>query len=298
MRRRIAAFAAVLCSFGVLCGLATAAPPPRVQAWYMHGTSLGQLKSNAYNAGCAFARNHPGGGHVLMLDFGAARKIDSNTWGALNFDNVRFDNPSIIAALKSAADGHHNCYTGSGTTDIAYGNNNFHMSGAGMSTSDAWYAGYYQSQRALELFNYQLAKGYNRQSADAGSDMEPSWDGQLITKQLVNGDYGHGFALYWDYGSADGCPSSGGNGGCNNGWTAYDVGYVSFAHLAVPVPEIYFTVSADQWTNIRHVWGDSYSFFGTTGTVGIPGQITPEAGWNALNARNPGNVSPELLCFC
>ena len=63
-------------------------------------------------------------------------------------------------------------------------------------------------------------------------------------------------------------------------------------------PEIYFTVNADQWTNIRHVWGDSYSFFGTTGTVGIPGQLTPEAGWSALNARNPGNVSPELLCFC
>jgi hypothetical protein len=118
----------------------------------------------------------------------------------------------------------------------------------------------------------------------------------LITEQLINGDYGHGFALYWDYGSADGCPSSGGNGNCNNGWNVHDVGFVSYAHLAVPVPEIYYTANADQWTNVRNVWGNGYVFWGTTGTTGVG--LTPEAGWNALNARNPGYVFSNLICFC
>ena len=59
---------------------------------------------------------------------------------------------------------------------------------SGMSATDAWNAGYHQSQTAQELAGYQSAKGYGSQTADAASDMEPSWDGAAITKQLVNGD--------------------------------------------------------------------------------------------------------------
>lgn len=58
-----------------------------------------------------------------MLDFGAARKVDANTWGAIDFSNTLFSNPSILSALKSAADGHHNYYV-RGSTIIACGNSN------------------------------------------------------------------------------------------------------------------------------------------------------------------------------
>jgi hypothetical protein len=299
VRSRLLAGLTACAAFFAAPAPAYAAPPP-VQAWYMYGTTLGGLQSNAYSHGCNFAQNHPGGNRLMVLDFGAARQIDSDTWGALDFSGVRFSNPEILSALESAADGHHNCWTGTGSTIVAYGNSNYDMSGAGMSTSDAWWAGYYQSERAQNLSNYQQSQGYNMQSADAASDMEPSWDGNLITKQLVNGDTSQGFALYWNYGSADGCPSSGDSGSCNNGWDVGDVAYVSYKGLAVPIPEIYYTVNADQWTVVRH-WWDNYStggftFFGTTATTGVG--LSPGEGWNALEARNPDLVLYELSCFC
>lgn len=175
------------------------------------------------------------------------------------------------------------------------------MSNSGMTNNDAYYAGYYQSQRAQELYNYQVAHGYNQQSADAGSDMEPAWDGPGITKQLVFGDTAHGWALYYDYGSADGCPSSGSSGSCANGWGVADVGVASYNGSAVPVPEIYYTVNADQWTVVRRHWNNSnpnnpYLFWGSTGTTGVG--LTAQQGWNALSSRNPGIVLSELICFC
>src|SRR6266498_1529662 len=281
--RRFALFVAAV---GVLLTLPApggAAPQP-VQAWYMYGTTLSGLESAAYNHACSFATNHPGGTRLLNLDFGAARQIDADTWGALDFSGVRFTNASILEAMKAAADGHHN----------------YHMTGAGMTTTDAWYAGYYQSYRAEQLASYQVASGYNRQSAAAASDMEPAWDGQLITKQLVNGVTGHGWALYYDFGSADGCPSSGSSGSCSNGWGVDDVAYVSFKGAAVPLPEIYYTVNADQWTVVRRWWNTNstggYRFWGTTGTSGVG--LTPAGGWDALSSRNPDIVQSELSCFC
>src|SRR5205814_9751971 len=118
-------------------------------------------------------------------------------------------------------------------------------SNVGMGTTDAWNAGYDQMSRAEQLHDYQSAHGYTSQGAGAASDMEPSYDGQLITKQLVNGASAEGYTIYDDFGSVDGCPTSGSsNGPCNNGWDVGDVGYVSFHGLAAPLPEIYYSVSA------------------------------------------------------
>ena len=210
----------------------------------------------------------------------------------------RFSNADILAALKRAADGYHNCHV-RGAVDIVYGNSNYHLSGSGMTTTDAWYAGYHQSERSEDLFDYQGSKGYDSQTSDAASDMEPSWDGALITKQLVNGDRGQGWALYYDFGSADGCPQSGSSdGACNNGWHVSDVGYVSFHGLALPLPEIYYTANANQWTVVRKWWnGDQgdYFFAGATASTGVG--LTPASAWNTLNSRNSGLVDSELVCF-
>ncbi len=297
--RRFTLFAAAVGAVFALPAPAGAAPQP-VQAWYMYGTTPSGLESAAYNHACSFASNHPGGTRLLNHDFGAARKIDADTWGALDFSGVRFSNSSILEAMKAAADGHHNCYTGVGGTIVAYGNSNYHMTGTGMTTIDAWQAGYYQSYRAELLANYQEASGYNRQGAAAASDMEPAWDGRLITKQLVNGATAHGWALYYDFGSADGCPSTGTSGSCSNGWGVDDVAYVSFKGSAVPLPEIYYTVNADQWTVVHNWWnantGGGYTFWGTTATTGVG--LTPEGGWDVLSSRNPGAVQSEVSCFC
>ena len=289
--------------FALVAGLAlfpatAGATPSPVTAWYVYGSWPVEIQSFAYARGCDFAKSQPGSGNrLLLLDFGAARKLSSSTWGAIDFSNTTFSNSDILAALKRAADGYHNCHV-RGSVDILYGNSNYHMSGSGMSSSDAWYAGYHQSERSQDLFNYQVAKGYDSQTSDAASDMEPSWDSASITKQLVNGDAAHGWALYYDFGSADGCPQSGSSDGpCNNGWHASDVGYVSFHGLAMSLPEIYYSALANQWTVIRKVWNGAgdYYFAGVTASTGVG--LSPGAAWNTLSSLNNGLVDPEITCF-
>ncbi|HKS78495.1 MAG TPA: hypothetical protein VJQ07_06460 [Gaiellaceae bacterium] len=286
---------------GVVVSAAVAAATPNpVTAWYMYGSSPSELRSNAYAHGCNFAQSQPGTSmRVLLLDFGAARKLDSSTWGAVDFSNTRFSNADILAALERAADGYHNCHV-RGSVDIVYGNSNFHLSSSGMSGSDVWWAGYHQSQRSEDLADYQASNGYSSQTADAASDMEPSWESAAVTKQLVSGDQAQGWALYYDFGSADGCPQSGSaDGGCNNGWHVSDVGYVSYAGLALPLPEIYYTANANQWTVVRKWWNANarggYLFLGVTASTWVG--LTPASAWNALNSLNSGLVESELACF-
>jgi hypothetical protein len=290
----VAALAAALAAFPA----AAAATPSPVAAWYVYGSSPAGLASYAYARGCDFARNQPGAGlRLMLLDFGAARKLNAGTWGTIDFSNTTVSNADILAALKAAADGYHSCHV-RGAVDIVYGNSNYHLSGSGMSSADVWYAGYHQSKRSEDLSDYQAAKGYDSQTSDAASDMQPSWDGAPITKQLVNGNQGQGWALYYDFGSADGCPQSGSSeGACNNGWHVSDVGYVSFHGLAMPLPEIYYTANANQRTVVRRWWNSNeggYFFAGVTATSGAG--LTPGAGWNTLNSLNSGLLDPELVC--
>src|SRR5215471_19830255 len=145
------ALAAGLVSFAAA---AAAAPTPGT-AWYMYGASPSDLRSYADARGCDFAKAQTSTAiRVLLLDFGAARKLDSSTWGAVDFSNTTFANPDILAALKRAADGYHTCHIRGGV-DIAYGNTNYHLSASGMSTTDAWYAGFHQAERVEDLADYQ-----------------------------------------------------------------------------------------------------------------------------------------------
>jgi len=294
---------AVLMGFAAHPALASTAPAP-VEAFYMYGSTLTGLENGAASDGCAYATNQPDNQtDTMLLDFGAARVLSGGDDGAIDFSGTTFKNASILLALESAADGYHSCHARGGVI-IEYGNSNYRMSSAGMSTTDAWYAGYDQEQTAEDLAQYQAAHGYMSQGAGAASDMEPSYDGQLITKQLVNGATAQGWAIYDDFGSVDGCPTSGSsNGPCNNGWDVSDVAYVSYHGVALPLPEIYYTVSANQWTVIRKYWdangpGGYYFFDGVTGeSPATAGAINAIAGWNALNSRNSGLVDPNLVCY-
>ncbi len=300
MRMRVLLCAIALAGSFASAHAAAAAAPAPVSAWYMYGSSASELRSYAYAHGCDFAKAQPDMTiRLLLLDFGAARKLDSSTWGAVDFSNTTFSNADILAALKRAADGYHNCHV-KGGVDIVYGTSNYHLSNSGMSNTDAWYAGYHQSERAEDLYDYQDSQGYSSQTSDAAGDMEPSWDGQLITKQLVNGDRAQGWAMYYNFGSADGCPQSGSSDGpCNNGWHASDVGYVSFHGLALPLPEIYYTVNANQWTVVRKWWNANqatdFFFGGVTASTGVG--LTPASSWSTLNSLNSGLVDTQLACF-
>ena len=262
----------------------------------MYGTTALALEQNAYNAGCYFAQHQPGGNRVFMLDFGAAR-ADPSGGGAIDFSDVYFSNPTILTALEAASNGVHNCYH-AGLTEIAYGTNNSALSG--MSDRDAMNAGYWQEQRANDLFNYQRNNRRIAQDAAAGSDVEPSWAGKTISNDLVNGASKAADAVWYDFGSADGCPTSGSGGACNNGWGTFDVAWASFSGTARPLPEIYYAVNAAQWAVIRRNWDahkSGYYFAGSTGSTGVG--LTPQQGWDDLSADNPGLVQrqPGTICF-
>lgn len=292
---------AVMLGFAAQPAFAAGAPQP-VQAFYMYGATLTGLENGAGSDACIYATGQPDvQTDIMLLDFGAARALSGGDYGTIDFSGATFKNANILLALERAADQYHNCHVKGGVI-IEYGNSNYHMSQSGMTTTDAWNAGNAQEQTAENLADYQAAHGYGSQGAGAGSDMEPSYDGQLITKQLVNGATAQGWAIYDDYGSIDGCPTSGSsNGACNNGWSVSDVAYVSYHGIALPLPEIYYTVSANQWTVVRKYWNTTntgYFFDGVTGVTPAPsGGIDATTAWNTLNSKNPGLVGPNLICF-
>jgi hypothetical protein len=297
MKRGVIALSATVCAFA-LAPLAHATPVP-VKAFYIYAVSGRGAQHAGYYDGLKFARTQPARtNRVLMLDFGAARKLNADTWGVLNFSGSYLSNSSVLQGLEGAADGYHDGNS-SGHVLITYGNSNYHLSSHGMGASNTWYAGYYQEARAKQLAGYQRSKVYSREYAAAGSDMEPSWEGPTVTRQLVNGATAYDFGLYYNYGSADGCPWTGSSGSCNNGWGVNDAGYVSYHGMAWGLPEIYYTVNADQWAVIRRAWEASHTneflFAGITAERGAG--LGPQAAWNALAARNPTRVLGELICF-
>ena len=301
--RWLVVLGAVLASAAAYPAFASATVPKPVQAYYMFGTTVAGLVNGAYADGCDFATHQPDNQtDIMLLDFGAPRKLASGELGAVDFSNTTFTNASILQALKSAADGYHDCHV-RGAVIIEYGNSNYHMSNVGMTNTDAWNAGFAQEATAEALSNYQDAHGYSSQGAGAASDIEPSYDGPLISKQLVNGATAQGWGAYDNFGSVDGCPTSGSsNGQCNNGWDVSDVGYVSFHGIAVPLPEIYYTVSASQWTVIRKYWNahvaPNYFFDGITGATPAPsGGVNATTGWSTLNSKNSGYVGDNLVCY-
>jgi hypothetical protein len=284
-----------LVTAGTIPSQAAAAPQP-VTAWYMFGTTASALNAAAHNDGCTFATNAPDNYDILMLDFGAARDVNGG-WGTLDFSGTLISNGTILGALESASDAVHDCYT-QGNVIITYGNSNYDLLKAGMSDSDAFNAGFYQEQRASELVSYEDSLGRTDQTAAAASDMEPSWNGPGNTKQLAIGATAQGSLRYFDFGSADGCPTSGSGGSCNNGWGVSDVAYVSQAGNASSLPEIYppLTTLASQWTVIRKNWDNSHSSsYHFSGVDGAPGNA--QAGWTDLNSLNPGLVENKLICF-
>lgn len=300
--RWLVVLGALLASVAGYPAFASAAVPKPVQAYYMYGTTLSSLTAGAYSDGCDFASTQPDAQtDIMLLDFGAPR-IVAGQLGAVDFANTAFTNNNILQALESAADGYHDCHV-RGAAIIEYGNSNYRMSGVGMTSTDAWNAGFQQEATVQQLSNYQDAQGYASQGAGAAGDLEPSYDGPAITKQLVNGATAQGFAVYDNFGSVDGCPTSGtSNGPCNNGWDVSDVGYVSFHGLAVPLPEIYYTVSAGQWTVVRKVWNashtSSYFFDGITGETPAPsGGVSATTGWSTLNSKNSGYVGDNIVCY-
>jgi hypothetical protein len=264
-----------------------------VPAWYMYGTTVDGLKQAARDHACSFANDQQRNLRQMLLDFGAPR-LESGRVGNLDFSGHFFTESHVLDALEAAANKYHDCHTEGKYVDISYGSSNYNIG-----WTDAYKFGRHQAARADDLYKFERSHGYHSEGVTAASDMELSWAGPSGTARLRDGANANGNAIFFDYGDAAGCPTSGSGGACNNGWGVSDVEHVSYGGVSLPLPEIYYHVNARQWAVVRRHWNENHSsnyfFFGATATTGVG--LTARQSWSALNANNWA-VGHELVCFC
>jgi hypothetical protein len=266
----------------------SSAPQP-VPAWYMTARSERDLKRQARNDICAFARRQPNKTRVLLMDFGKAVRR-GGVFGAQLRTGAHFSNVDVLDAMKAAADAYRTngrCYS-RGSVRITYGNTNNMPNW--MSRRNIRKAGRKQSRMSHRLEKYQRRKGrrYRHQGVAVASDIEPQWNRPKATKALVSGAiFKARGGLYYNYGAASQCPPE--TSACANRWSIRNLGQVSYGGVKRALPEIYRPVHARQWTRVRKRWNhhhghDHYCFSGTTATPGFA--LSAKEGWAKLRARN------------
>jgi hypothetical protein len=266
-----------------------ASAPQPVPAWYMTARGRRDLRRQARNDVCAFARRQPNRTRVLLLDFGKADKFDGQ-FGTRLRTGPHFSNQEILKALKSAADAYRSngrCYS-RGSVRITYGNTN-NMANW-LSRAKVRKAGRRQAMMANRLGKYARRKGrpYRHTGVAVGGDIEPQWNKPRVSKSLVRGATTHKRGgLYFNYGAASQCPPE--THHCANNWNMKNLGQVSYGGVKRSLPEIYRPVHVKQWTNVRRRWNNQhrhhhYCFYGTTATPGFP--LSTRKGWARLAANN------------
>jgi predicted secreted protein len=275
----------------VTVNLAKRPAPNPVAAWYMNGENQDQLKAQARDDACAFAhRQQNDNGRVLLLNFGAAHKHDGSFGARLTLAGTYFDNAKILDALKRASDRYHDCST-NGAAIITYGNTNQMTN----DTEDhARAAGVHQAATVNHLFYHEhVAHSYGNEGEAAGGDIEPGYAVVGPSKDLVNG--ANNGTTYYDFGNAGGCLTP---EGCHHNWSLTDLADVSFAAASLPLPEIYESVNARQWAEVRQHWSHPHHYFyaGITSEPKSAGaSLWPGEAWKKLRDQANGNVHRELV---
>jgi hypothetical protein len=242
-------FVASLCSVFVNLHpahvFAIQAEPPADWSFYVQTTNT----TTAYNLGKnqgAYDASHGNINSEVVVDFGGQVSDSSGAW--MVNQKGKITNAQIEGVADNFAMGY---WDGTGAHDttsvltLGIGTNN--------SYQDVNYNGGYQWAQLVGTINTDIKNsGWSSQvTAVGGNDIEPDWYDAPDTTSWAQGYAAYG-GRYLNYGSADGCPqttSSGGN--CDNGWTQHDVWYVSWGDPpAYPIPEIYFTSNALEWTMI------------------------------------------------
>jgi hypothetical protein len=265
----------------------SSAPKP-VPAWYMTARHERDLRRQAHNDACAFARRQPNRARVLLMDFGKATRYRGD-FGTQLRTGPRFSNQDVLHSLKAAANAYRangKCYR-RGSVRITYGNTNNMPNW--MTRRNIRKAGRRQGRMAHRLEKYQRRSGraYRHQGVAVAGDIEPQWNKAKASRSLVNGATFRGRGgLYYNYGAASQCPPE--TSACANKWTFKDLARVSFGGVKRALPEIYRPVHAKQWTRVRKRWNrrhrDPFCFSGTTATPGFP--LTGREGWARLRALN------------
>jgi hypothetical protein len=208
-------------------------------SYYMNTVNTTTL----YNLGCSKGTadaNRAGTQHTLViLDYGRIALGSNGVYNSSAFSGADVPLSSVVAAIKSFGQGYYYC-TGSdvsSTAIVAYGTNN----SAGAVTNAAG--------RALAAAVNQIATYFDSigQVDTAGAnDIEMGYGDYAPARAWADGYNYNNSKLYYDYGSATGCPQDHYGDECGTqaypNWKAIDVWYVSWGNdAALPLPEIYST---------------------------------------------------------
>jgi hypothetical protein len=185
---------------------------------------------------------------TIILAFGQAWMQD-NMYGVIYYrSDFPFASTAAVAeATKGFLRGYWECAPGDAQLNLAVGTNNY-KGATGYAHGQAW------AQMVNQLHGWLQSNAppgvKERIAVFGGNDIEMSWNTPALTRDWVNG-----YALatarpFVNFGSCDGCPTTGSpDRQPNNGWTVDDVWFVNREVVAIPFPEIYLRsgVNADQW---------------------------------------------------
>jgi hypothetical protein len=247
--------------------------PYTTRSYYESTTSTSALYSQGCTAGSAAADG------AIVLDFGRPAYRDG-AYGTMLFGSGGFaSNVSILAAMKSFADGYWNCSPSHTAVALARGTSNYcpRESNCSLLPPDYAAAGTYWGLRTSELANYIAGSGYSSQESSAAAvDAEPAWDPVFTsTHDFIAGYNGSASWLLLDYGSLE-----------SGYWSRAEEYYVAYTGANFPLPEIYYRSMAESWEGLE-LWavanrGSSMLILGVTSEWPTPGTLTPREGYDAM----------------
>lgn len=239
----------------------TADPTP----WYGESNYIADVTGNSAHDtsvmrshGCAAGKAGQVG--IDVLDFGA-QDVQNGQWGSLPvFTNGTFlTDAQVSADAEAFLAGYRSCASAEHVLAVAIGTNN-----SGPPSYVSRSAGVVWAQLVAGVAADAAKQGWTAAglSVTGANDIEPGFGAYPNAQAWANGYSSVSAPVYDDYGSADGCPGSGGgNQACGDGWDTQDVWYVAGgAKLARALPEIYTTTSSggvtqgQQWQQIS-LWG-------------------------------------------
>ncbi len=214
--------------------LASSSQPPVDYSFYEFGNSW----NNMYTLGCNQVHYDYAVGHnsFVILDFGA---IYDNSGDQLNFGNTILTSYRVYQLATAFADGYSQCGPrGAYWLNLAVGTNNSIVLNAAEGSAFA--------TTVKDVSSW--ANSYAWHVATWGANDIESWNNPSYTYNWYSGYSSQGPPAYIDFGSANGCPTTGYGPACSNGWSQGDYYNLSWNEpLAYSTPEIYYQANASQW---------------------------------------------------
>ena len=264
-------------------------PPPVSTSRYIrniNGSSADVAKMRAEGANDA-AHNPSGHAYLVLLDIGGQGTF-GGTHGVVLSATSRFvSNADLVTALNAYVDGYASARHPGAPVVIALGTNNDMT--VTTSTGLIW------ANEIVDPVASHTAR-YGAMSVAGANDFEPGFTANAAqSKAWLNG-YLHGTTRPFVFnGSADGCNWTRISGGCNNGWKASDLywlsGGASSARI-IGLPQIYNTTMAKQWKYIsltgiagqhnRIRFGGPLTEWTACRQAGSCGSLAGASAWRAL----------------